>query len=54
MSKAEGVEIDKQRVKKILYRLILLERTNIKTKQYNETEMVKQIKKIIEEEVQCF
>ena len=34
-----GVEIDVQ---------------NIKTKQFNDTEMAKKIKKMIEEEVQCY
>jgi hypothetical protein len=49
-----GIEIDTEKAQKMLNRLIVREITNIKTKQYNEGEMVKMIKKMIEEEVQCY
>ncbi|WP_312668509.1 hypothetical protein [Tissierella praeacuta] len=49
-----GVEVDTQRAQKILTKLIIREKTNIKTKQYNDSQMVNQIKKLIEEEVQCY
>ncbi|MGI6448873.1 MAG: hypothetical protein ACOX3R_00855 [Desulfitobacteriia bacterium] len=49
-----GVEIDTEKAVKMLTKLIVKEKTNIKTKQYNDIEMVKMIKKIIEEEVQCY
>ena len=39
---------------KMLTKLIMREKKNIKTKQYNDGEMVKMIKKMIEEEVQCY
>lgn len=40
--------------KDMLQHIIVREKTNIKTKQFNDTEMVKKIKKMIEEEVQCY
>lgn len=49
-----GVEIDVQKARRMLQRIIVREKTNIKTKQFNDTEMVKKIKKMIEEEVQCY
>lgn len=49
-----GVEIDVQEAQRMLQRIIVREKTNIKTKQFNDTEMVKKIKKMIEEEVQCY
>lgn len=49
-----GVEVDTQRAQKILTKLIIKEKVNIKTKQYNDSQMVNQIKKMIEEEVECY
>lgn len=49
-----GMEVDIQRAQKMLTRLIVREKKNIKTKQYNDTQMVNQIKKMIEEEVECY
>jgi len=48
------VEIDVGKANRMLKRLIVKETTNIKTKRYNDSEMAKQIKKIIEEEVECY
>lgn len=49
-----GIRIDTNKVNKLLKRLIIKEKSNIKTKQYNDAEMVKIIKKMIEEEVECY
>lgn len=49
-----GVEIDSQKAQRMLQRIIVREKTNIKTKQFNDTEMSRKIKKMIEEEVQCY
>lgn len=49
-----GVEIDTKKAQRMLQHIIIREKTNIKTKQYNDTEMAKKIKKMIEEEVQCY
>lgn len=49
-----GIEIDTEKANRMLKKLIMREKINIKTKQYNDVEMVKIIKKMIEEEVQCY
>jgi len=49
-----SIEIDTEKAQKMLTKLIMREKKNIKTKQYNDGEMVKMIKKMIEEEVQCY
>ena len=49
-----GIEIDTKKAQRVLKRIIVSEKSNIKTKQYNDTEMVRKIKKMIEEEVQCY
>ena len=49
-----GVEIDSQKAQRMLQRIIVREKTNIKTKQFTDTEMARKIKKMIEEEVQCY
>lgn len=50
----DGVIIDRKKVDLMLAKIIIKERNNIKTKQYNDSEMVAIIKKIIEEEVKCY
>lgn len=49
-----GIEIDTKKAQRMLQHIIVREKSNIKTKQYNDTEMAKRIKKMIEEEVQCY
>lgn len=49
-----SIEIDAEKAQKMLKKLIMREKINFKTKQYNDSEMVKMIKKLIEEEVQCY
>ena len=49
-----GVEIDAEKTNVLLKRIIIKEKTNIKTKQYNDGEMVKMIKKLIEEMAECY
>lgn len=49
-----GVEIDAKKAQRMLQRIIVREKTNIKTKEFNDTNMAKKIKKMIEEEVQCY
>jgi hypothetical protein len=50
----DGVIIDRKKVDLMLAKIIIKERNNIKTKQFNDSEMVVIIKKIIEEEVKCY
>lgn len=49
-----GIEVDTIRAHRILTKIIVREKTNIKTKQYSDPQMVNQIKKLIEEEVECY
>lgn len=49
-----GIEVDRVKAQKLLQKLILREKTNIKTKEKNDGEMVRMIKKMIEEEVECY
>lgn len=49
-----GIEIDVEKSEKMLKKLIMREATNIKTKEKNDGQMVSMIRKMIEEEVQCY
>lgn len=49
-----GMEVDIQKAQRMLTRLVIREKKNIKTRQYNDVQMVNQIKKMIEEEVKCY
>lgn len=49
-----GVEIDAAKVQLMLQKIIMREKTNIKTKEKNDGQMVQMIKKMIEEEVECY
>ncbi|WP_156424286.1 hypothetical protein [Bacillus sp. FJAT-27445] len=46
--------IDQKKAERLLRKLILMEKQNNRTKQFNDSEMVKKIKKAIEEEVECY
>ena len=54
MKEMQNIQIDKAKAKRLLTKLILMEKQNIRTKQYSDIEMVKKIKKAIEEEVECY
>jgi len=54
MKKINGIEIDEKKAKRLLQKLILMEKKNLMSKQFGESEMVKKIKKMIEEEVECY
>ena len=54
MDNKSDLEIDEKTAQRIMKRIIILEKTNLKTKKYNDVEMVKKIKSIIEEEVECY
>ena len=49
-----GIEIDTDKVQRMLSKLILREKTNLKTREKNDAQMVQMIKKMIEEEVECY
>lgn len=49
-----GIEIDEEKAQKLIKRMIVKEKRNLSTKEFGTTEMVKKIKKMIEEEVECY
>lgn len=50
----EGVGIDQEKVKRLLRKLILREKMNLKTREKSDAQMVRDIQRMIEEEVQCY
>lgn len=46
--------IDEQKVKKLIRRIIVAESKNIKSEEKNDVQMVREIKRLIEEEVKCY
>lgn len=53
MKEVNGIEIDEQKAERILRKIILMETEN-RARQTSPIEMAKKIKKLIEEEVQCY
>ena len=49
-----GIEIDEKKVKLLLSKLIMREKTNLQTRERSDSQMVQMIKKLIEEEVECY
>ena len=47
-------EVDTEKAQRMLQKIIIKEKNNIKTKQFNDVEMARKIKKMIEEEVECY
>jgi|GEM_PF-3359235 len=54
MEPNDKIKIDKEKAQRLLKKLIIMERQNLKTKMHNDQQMVKLIKKSIEEEVECY
>ena len=52
--KVNGIEVDTEKAQRMLQKIIIREKNNIKTKQFNDVEMARKIKKMIEEEVECY
>lgn len=50
----DGVEIDTEKIDRMLRKLILREKANLKTREKSDAQMVQMIKKLIEEEVECY
>ena len=49
-----GIEVDTEKAQKLIKRIIIREKRNLSTKELSSIEMVKKIKKMIEEEVECY
>lgn len=48
----ENIQIDRSKLGSMLLRIVMLERENIKTKQYNDRDMRAKIREIIEKEAE--
>lgn len=48
------IEIDKTKIAKLIGAIIISESNNIKSGEKSDTQMIKEIKKKIEEEVNCY
>ena len=48
-----GIEVDVDKAQRLIKKIII-EKRNLSTKEFGTTEMVKKIKKMIEEEVECY
>lgn len=49
-----GIEIDVAKAQRLIKKVIVKEKRNLSTKEFGSAEMVKKIKKMIEEEVKCY
>ena len=49
-----GIEVDTERAQKLVKKLIVKEKINLSTKEKSNPEMIKEIKKMIEEAVECY
>lgn len=49
-----GIEVDIEKAEKLIKRVIVKEKRNLSTKEMSSAEMIKKIKKMIEEEVECY
>lgn len=54
MKEINGIEINEKKAKRLLQKLILMEKKNLMSKQFGDNKMVEKIKKMIEEEVECY
>ena len=49
-----GIEVDTERAQKLVKKLIVKEKKNLSTKEKSNPELIKEIKKMIEEAVECY
>ena len=49
-----GIEVDIDKAQRLIKKVIVKEKRNLSTKEFGSAEMVKNIKKMIEEEVECY
>lgn len=50
----DGIEVDVEKAKKLLRKIIVMEKTNLSTRKMDTTAIIKDIKKKIAEEVTCY
>ena len=49
-----GIDVDVEKAQKLIKRVIVKEKRNLSTKEYSNPEMIRRIKKMIEEDVECY
>lgn len=49
-----GIEIEVEKAQRLIKKVIVKEKRNLRTKEFGTAEMVRKIKKMIEEEVECY
>lgn len=49
-----GIQVDVEKAQRLSKRVIVKEKRNLSTKEFGATDMVNKIKKMIEEEVECY
>lgn len=49
-----GIQVDVEKALRLSKRVIVKEKRNLSTKEFGTTDMVNKIKKMIEEEVECY
>jgi len=54
MKEINEINIDQRIINRLLKKIIILEKNNLKTKEYSYGLIVKKIKAMIEEEVECY
>lgn len=54
MAKIGEVQINEEKARRLLNKLVMMEKKNLASKELNDARMVEKIKKMIEEEVECY
>ena len=49
-----GIDVDVEKAQKLIKRVIVKEKRNLSTKEFSNPEMIIRIKKMIEEDVECY
>ena len=49
-----GIDVDGEKAQKLIKRVIVKEKRNLSTKEFSNPEMIRRIKKMIEEDVECY
>lgn len=49
-----GIEVDTDKAQKMMKKIIINEKKNLSTKELDNLKMIRKIKKMIEEEVECY
>ena len=49
-----GIDVDVEKAQKLIKRVIVKEKRNLSTKDFSNPEMIRRIKKMIEEDVECY